>query len=262
MLVIGLGKHKGAIEAHRHAVRYGYEQALIEIGQYILEHAPVLLGIGIVENGFGETATIWAIEPENFLEREMVLLEEARSKQAKLPFDRLDILIVDEAGKEISGTGMDTHVIGRIMNIYEPELNHPRITRIILRDLTDKTHGNAIGIGLADFVTERVMQKMDVHATRTNCIAAVTPEKARIPIVCSNDRIALDFAIATAGPVESHDVRIVRIKNTATLSEMFISEGLIDQAKEKGLEILGELLPLEFDGQGNLMQRWEGQHGD
>ena len=251
MLVIGLGKHRGAIEAHRYAVRYGYEQTLIEVGQYILQHAHVLLGIGIIENGFSQTASIHAIEPERFLEREIELLKEARRKKASLPFDQLDILVVDEAGKEISGTGLETHVIGRIMNIYEPELHHPRITRIILRDLTEKTHGNAIGIGLADFVTERVINKMDVHVTRMNCITAVTPEKARIPIVCKNDREAFDFALATAGPVDAENVRVARIRNTVSLSEMLVSEGLVTEVETKGLKKLGELKPLRFDPEGN-----------
>lgn len=257
MMVIGLGKHQGAIVAHQFAVKYGYERTIEEIGQFILEKAPISLGIGVVENGYGQTARIGAIEPRDFFVMEKKLLEEARLKTPRLPFDEIDILIVDECGKEISGTGMDTKVIGRIMNIYELEVDHPKITRIILRDLSIKTHGNAIGVGLADFVTRRVAEKIDYRSTYINCITAVTPEKGRLPIVCENDREALDFALATAGPVDSDTVRMVWIKNTSHLGEMFISHGLLREAQDKdNLEISREVSEMEINHAGNLIELW------
>ena len=255
MIVIGLGKHQGTILAHRYAVKNGYERTLTEIGLYALKNAPISLGLAIIENGYGQTAQITAVEPETLLETEKQLLELARSKTPKLPFDKLDILIVDECGKEISGTGMDTKVLGRIMNIYEGELNHPKITRIILRDLTEKTHGNAIGIGLADFVTKKVADKIDYKTTYINSVTAITPEKARLPIVCENDREAVDFAIATAGPVDPDTVRIAWIKNTSKLGEMWISKGLIKEAKKnKALRILSDSYPMQFDETGNFLR--------
>ncbi len=208
MIVIGLGKHEGTIVAHRYAVKYGYERTLTEMGLHALQKAPISLGLAIIENGYGETAQITGVEPEAFLETEKKLLHVARKKTPKLPFDELDILIVDECGKEISGTGMDTKVLGRIMNIYEKELKHPKITRVILRDLTEITRGNAIGVGLADFVTRKVADKIDYRSTCINSVTAITPEKARLPIVCENDRNAVDCAIATAGPVDADTVRI------------------------------------------------------
>jgi len=253
MIVIGLGKHEGAIMAHRYAVKYGYERTLTEMGLHALKNAPISLGLAIIENGYGQTAHITGVEPEVFLETEKKLLDVARNKTPKLPFDELDILIIDECGKEISGTGMDTKVLGRIMNIYEKALSHPRITRVILRDLTEKTHGNAIGVGLADFVTRKVADKIDNRSTYINSITAVTPEKARLPIVCENDREAVDFAIATAGPVDSDTVRIAWIKNTSKLGEMWISQGLMGEAKKnKAISFLGEGYPMQFDGDGNL----------
>ena len=252
MLVIGLGKHKGAIAAHQYAVRYGYEQTLTEIGKCILEKAPISLGLGIIENGYGRTAQITAIDPEHFFEKVRELLELARAKTPKLPFDQMDILIVDEAGKNISGTGIDTKVVGRIMNIYEAELDHPKITRIILRDLSEKTHGNALGVGLADFVTKRVAEKMDHQATSVNSVTAVTPEKGRLPIVCENDREAVELAIATAGPLDPESLRIVWIRNTSCLDELIISEGLLSEAREKeGIEIVGDCGEIRFDGEGD-----------
>ena len=211
------------------------------------------MGLAIIENGYGQTAQITGVEPETFLETEKKLLDVARNKTPKLPFDELDIVIVDECGKEISGTGMDTKVLGRIMNIYEEELTHPKITRVILRDLTEKTHGNAIGIGLADFITRKVADKIDYRSTYINSITAITPEKARLPIVCENDREAVDFALATAGPIDSDTVKIVWIKNTSKLGEMWISQGLINEAKKNNaIRILGDECPIQFDGDGNL----------
>jgi hypothetical protein len=255
MMVIGLGKLKGTITAHNYAVKYGYEQTIMEMGQCILANAPVVMGIGIIENGFGKTSQITACLPERLIDTEKEMLRIARQKSLKLPFDQLDILIVDECGKEISGTGMDTKVIGRIMNIYELEVNSPKITRIILRGLAEKTHGNAIGIGLADFVTRNVADKIDYRSTYVNSVTAVTPEKARLPIVCENDKEAVDFAIATAGPVDADSLKLVWIKNTSTLAEMAISEGLQDEARtNRGVKLLDEMFDLEFDANGNLIR--------
>lgn len=258
MMVMGLGKHQGAIIAHRYAVKFGYERTITEIGQGILEKAPISLGIGIVENGYGQTAKIAGIAPEKFFEEEKRLLEEVRAKTPKIPFDEIDILVVDQCGKEISGTGIDTKVIGRIMNIYETELNHPKITRIILRDLTEKTHGNAIGVGLADFVTKRVADKFDYISTYVNCVTAVTPEKGRLPIVCENDRKALDLALATSGPVDLKNLRMVWIRNTSSLSEILISQGLLNEAqKRKDVQIIRDMMEIEFDEHDNLTEPWE-----
>jgi hypothetical protein len=254
MMVIGLGKLKGTVIAHNYAVKYGYERTIMEMGKCVLQNANVVMGIGIIENGFGKTAQILGCAPERLIEAEKEMLRIARHMGPKLPFDQMDILIVDECGKEISGTGMDTKVIGRIMNIYELEVDRPKITRIILRDLTEKTHGNAIGIGLADFVTRRVADKIDYRSTYVNSVTAVTPEKARLPIVCENDKEAIDFAIATAGPVDASTLRLVWIKNTSMLGEMAISESLQNEAREnRGVKILDKMFDLAFDTNGNLM---------
>ncbi|MBE0583265.1 MAG: DUF2088 domain-containing protein [Desulfofustis sp.] len=254
MMVIGLGKHQGAINIHNWAVRYGYEQTLISAGKLIIDRAPITLGIGLVENGYGQAMAIAAVTPERFIDEEARLLESARKSCPHLPFDRLDMLIVDEAGKEISGTGMDTKVIGRIMNIYEPPLSHPHITRIVLRDLTAISHGNGLGIGLVDFITERVFAKLDRPTTDVNCITAVTPEKGRVPIVARTDRQAVDYAFASAGPVTAKDVRLCWIRNTAALDRFFVSEALLAEvAEHPDLEVCSGLQALQFDDAGNLL---------
>jgi hypothetical protein len=253
-MVIGLGKYQGASIAHQYAVKYGYEQTLLEVGNFILRNAPVTIGVATIENGYNEIAQISIVDPGNFIENEKELLKTARNISQKLPFTELDILIVDEAGKHISGTGMDTKVIGRIMNIYEPELDSPKITRIILRDLSDKTHGNAIGVGLADFVTKKVAEKIDYRNTYVNSIAAVTPEKGRLPIVCENDKEALNFALATSGPVSAKSVRLVWINNTSKLDKMLISEGLLDEArKTKAIEVMSKADEIRFDQDNNFL---------
>jgi len=253
MMVIGLGKHKGALNAHNFAVKYGYEKTLTEIGLHILEHANITYGVGIVENGYGNPHSISVIKGSDIYHKEQEVLKVARKTCPKLPFKKMDILIVSECGKEISGTGMDTKVIGRIMNIYEEELQEPQITRIVLRDLTEQTHGNAVGVGLADFVTKKVADKIDYNMTYINCLTAVTPEKAKLPIVCPNDYESLKCAISTCGPVDENSIKIVWIKNTSKLDEMYISEGLIQVAnKNPDIEFIGNPEDVNFDSDGNF----------
>ncbi|MBE0584725.1 MAG: DUF2088 domain-containing protein [Desulfofustis sp.] len=254
MMVIGLGKHLGAVLAHRWAVRYGYERTLVSSGKLILEKAPITLGVGIVENGFGQAARIEVVTPEHFIEKDEHLLSVARKTCPHLPFDRLDILIVDEGGKEISGTAMDTKVIGRIMNIYEPPLEHPHITRIVLRDLTEQSHGNGLGIGLADFVTQRVVDKLNRDITDVNCVTAVAPEKGRLPIVGRTDRMAIDYAFASAGPISGADVRLCWIRNTMRLDRMFVSEALLPEVEvHQNLEVSSALKQMRFSDAGDLL---------
>lgn len=254
MLVIGMGKHEGAILAHNWAVRFGYERTLISSADLLIKKAPVAMGIGIVENGLGQAARIEAVSPENFVEEEVKLLDFARQTCPHLPFDKLDVLIVDEGGKEISGTCMDTKVIGRIMNIYEPPLTHPYITRIILRDITDTSHGNGLGVGLADFVTKRLVEKLNRSITDLNCVTAVAPEKARLPIVTETDRDAVNQAIATAGPVTPDDIRLCWIRNTMKLDTMYVSKALLEEVSDTdGLAKISDLTPMNFSESGVLI---------
>jgi hypothetical protein len=254
MLVIGLGKHKGALTAHSYAVKYGYEKTLIEIGEQILQKTPVTLGVGIIENGYRKTSLIEFVEPKDFLKKEQHLLSIAKEQTPKLPFKKIDILIVDEAGKDISGTGMDTKVIGRIRNIYEKELTEPKITRIVLRDITNKTGGNAIGVGLSDFITKPLMDKIDLNTTFVNTVTAITPEKGRIPLVCSSDKEAIESGFATAGPFDYKNIRLVRIKNTSDIDEMYISEGLLEDARNmENIEIIGNAEKMNFNKFGQII---------
>jgi hypothetical protein len=161
MMAIGFGNHRGALNTHQYAVKHGYRVAIPEIGAAILQRLPLLFGLGIVENAYDQTAKVVAVPPDRVMAEEKRLLQEARLLMARLPVDALHLLIVDEMGKDISGSGMDTNVIGRVMVIGEPEPETPKISRIYVRDLSAKTYGNAIGIGLADFCSQRLADKID-----------------------------------------------------------------------------------------------------
>ncbi len=233
MMAIGLGKHKGAFTTHSYALQRSYRVAIPLIAREILELAPILFGLAIVENTYDETAKIVAVEPKLFEETEKELLKEARDFLPRLPFDKLDILIVDEMGKEISGTGIDTNIIGRVMVVSEPEPESPRITRIVVLDLTEATQGSAVGVGLADFVTRRLVNKIDYRATYINCLAAMTPEKARLPMVGETDKEAIEWAFLTAGILDTEKARVVRIKNTLCLDEIYVSQSLVPELLAK-----------------------------
>jgi hypothetical protein len=169
-----------------------------------------------------------------------------------LPFTQLDVLLVDEIGKEIAGAGFDTKVIGRIRNIYEKECDQPQITRIVLRDLSNKTGGNAIGVGLADFVHRRVVDKMDPDITALNSITAVAPEKGMVPIALPSDRRALEAAFQSIGPWDTDSVRMAWIRNTAELNRLAVSPALAREARLKGQSISEHSFDLPFDSNGNL----------
>jgi hypothetical protein len=255
MLAIGLGKHKGCLQVHQQTVQHGYRDVIPAIGGVILEKLPVLFGVGIVENIHDQTAIIRGAAAENIAETEARLLEQAKQLMARLPFDQLDVLIIDEMGKNISGTGMDTNVIGRIMFIGEREPERPRITRIVVMDLTDASHGNASGVGLADYIPQRLADKIDRKVVSTNCIAAMTPEKGRIPITLSTDREAVHAALQTIGTVEPARARVVHIRNTLELGTIAVSDALLaEAAKLPQLEIIGESAPLAFHADGTLVR--------
>jgi hypothetical protein len=253
MLAIGLGKHKGCLDVHRQTVQHGYRRVIPAIGGLILAKLPVIGGLGIVENCFDRTAIVKAVPPAEMAAREAELLTEARRLMGRLPFERLDLLIVDEMGKNLSGTGMDTNVIGRVMFIGEPEPKTPRITRIVVLNLTPASHGNAIGIGLADFTTRRVVDALDLAAIQTNTIAAMTPEKGRIPLALPSDREAVAAALTTIGAIEPAEARVAHIKNTLELGVLSVSAALkAEAAAHPDLEICGAEAPMAFDEQGRL----------
>ena len=254
MLVIGAGKHAGALSAHGHTIRHGFPATLRDHGERLLAGLPVLCGVALVEDQRESTTLLQVLRPEEFFTREPQLLERARDLLPRLPFEQLDVLIVDELGKDVSGTGMDTNVIGRVSFWGGGDRPaRPRITRIFVRGLTAATHGNACGIGMADFTTVRCAAEVDRAATDVNCITSNCPEDGRIPIACASDREAIAAALQTSGVRDPKDVRLVWVRDTGHLERIAVSEALLDEVRAgEALRPAGPLFPLPYDENGDL----------
>lgn len=253
MLAVGLGKRDGAAAFHDLTMARGYEAALMETATVALRHAPVLLGLGLVENAYKQIARIAACLPADFAGTDAELLAWSRTLKPKLPVGELDVLIVDCLGKNISGTGMDTKVIGRIYHFGQPEPVSPRIKRVIVRELTEATGGNATGIGLADFTTTRVFQRIDARSTRLNSMTANHPEMARIPPWFDTDREMLEAALETTGLPDPSRARILQIRDTGNLLEMHASDPLMDELRAMDrITVLDGPFELAFDAKGQI----------
>jgi hypothetical protein len=254
MMTIGLGKYTGAVQYHRANIRHGYETVITEVGREMLAKARIGFGLGIVENGYDETARIEAFSAANLEAGERRLLKDAREWMARLPFSPIDVLIVEEMGKNISGSGMDTNVIGRPSNPHEPFPADPKILWIVALDLTDESYGNATGIGNADFATRRLVDKIDMKPTLINCITACAPNGAKVPATYDTDREAIETALACIGLTPPEEARVIRIKNTLMLAEIEVSEALLPEvAKYPHLTRLADAVPLPFDAAGKLV---------
>ena len=247
MMTIGTGKHRGAVQAHRANIRLGYEQMITALGSAMLRSGRIAFGLGVVENGYDETALVEAFLPDDLEAGERELLRKARAWMAKLPFEDLDLLIVDEIGKEISGTGMDTNVIGRHATWFERPFTSPRITFIVVCDTTEKTHGNANGIGLADFTTRRLADRIDWEPTYVNALTACSPGGPKLPAVLDTAREAVAVALSCLGLDRVEDARVVRIRNTLQLTEVEVSEAFLPElAKRPDLAPLGPGSDFDF----------------
>jgi hypothetical protein len=254
MLTIGLGKHAGAILAHRASVDVGLHRSVPEVGKYMLAKLPVLFGVATLENVRHQTAKVRAMLPEVLEETEAQMLTEAWQLLGRIPFDFLHLLIVDEMGKEISGTGMDPNVLGRIYFAPNEEPKSPRYIRILVRDLTEKTAGNAVGMGLADFTTRRLANKINFQYTYTNALTGLSPMRSKLPIVFETDRLAIEGALKTIGLTEPPDAKVARIKNTLDLEYLYVSEALLPEIRQRAdLEVLSGPHPFAFTDQGDLV---------
>lgn len=259
MAVIGLGKRYGANEMHEWGAA-GFRNYLVPAARIYEQHSNIIGGLALVENAYEETARIQALRmAEIGKEKEMQLVEDARQKMGSLAFQNIDVLVVKELGKNISGTGMDTNIIGRLMIPREKEFpSEANIAAIAVLDLTVETHGNASGIGLANVTTRRVFDKIDWHATYTNSLTSgiFGMQRASLPIVMPDDRMAVQTAVRGCGK-KAEDARIVCIDSTLRLERMWISPNLKPEAQQKpNIEIQKEI-PLAFDALGFLQSPWE-----
>jgi len=249
MLAVGLGKHRGAQQMHA----AGLGAAIVETARVILAKAPVLAGVAVLENALDETAEIHVVPPGQFEETDRALLTRAWKVLPRVPLDPLDVLVVDEMGKNISGTGMDVNVIGIGPRVGgKMEMGHPVVSTLVVLGLTPETHGNANGVGLADITTRRLVGSIDYTSTYTNVLTTRLWSAGRLPVIMETDREAIETAV---GEVPPDQVRLVRIKITLLLEELEISEALLPRAKEVGLTVVAGPRSLEFDGTGRI-RRW------
>ena len=254
MMAIGIGNIDGARQCHQAAVRLGMDRVIETVGETVLSELPVLCGLGLVENGYDRLALIQALAPEDIPDRERALLLQAREKMAKIPFGDIDLLIVDEMGKNISGTGMDTNVTGVNRDMLGTFATGPRTRRLFVRDLTPETAGNAMGVGFADFTTTRLVEKIDRQKTYVNCLTGISPEKGAIPMYFDTDRECIEAAIRCLGMETAEGLRLVHIKNTLYLEKISVSQAYAEVVeKSDSLQVIGEWSPMIFDAEGNLI---------
>lgn len=259
MLTIGFGKQAGANSAHRALVHLGHEVVVRGFSKLILASVPVLCGVAIVEDQRHETAELEVLRPDGIVSAEERMLEKARNLMARLPLDEIDLLIIDEIGKEISGAGMDPNVTGRDGSGYSDSLltkstwAPPNVFRILVRDLSAATNGNGIGIGLADFTTTRAVKALDMRYTYMNALTSIKLLGSKIPIHFDSDREAIQQGMATLATPHPETLRVVRIASTLSLERMLVSEScILLLAGRSDIEVTGVPLPMQFDEQGNL----------
>jgi hypothetical protein len=250
MLVIGLGKRRGAEQIHKLGLR-GMTEVLPAVGRFLVQHTKFALGLAIVENAEDLPAEIVAVEPETIFDVEPVLLEKARALMGRLPFEQIDVLVVGELGKNYSGAGMDPNVHGRLMVETQPDFERPVVTRLAVLDVSDESHGNIVGIGFADLTTERLVARMDPEPFRTNVLTACMLERARIPITLPTDRDVFRVALETCWRLSPSEARLVVIPNTLELKTLWVSPALEAEVRDHPhltREAEFEPIPLADDG--------------
>jgi hypothetical protein len=246
MLVIGCGKHRGAMSAHR----FDIAKTLLPASRLILEKVSILCGVAVVENARKQIQEVRLAFPEEFVRVDAELLLKAREHFPRLPMDDLDILIVDEMGKEISGAGIDPNVIGFWRREGGPRQPDYRI--VVVLDLTEPSHGNATGVGMADLIPRRLRDKIDLHATYTNALTSGVLRSARLPMVLDDDRRVLEAALSCVP--HPNRVRMARIVNTLSLETFWVTEALLPELRAReGIRIEEPPLPLEFDRENRLL---------
>jgi len=251
MMVIGMGKITGATVMHGHGMDQ-FPEVLPRVARYILDRIPFLFGLGLVENAYEDTAVVEALLPGNLIAREMELLEVAKQQIGRLHFSNIDVLVIDQMGKEISGSGFDPNISGRNCRGVTG-FDDPQVQKIVVLDLSSKTNGNATGIGLADVITRRLLNKIDYNATYANVITSAHLDGALLPIPMPNDRDAIALAVKTLVRVAQGQARIVRIHDTLSVDRISVSEPMLGEVSaHPDMEAVNEPSPFAFDTKGNL----------
>ncbi len=246
MLAVGSGKHEGAKNIHK----FGLGASIVPAAEMILQQAPVLGGLALVENSLEQIQTACLALPAEFVETDRRLLTHACQLLPRIPLDDLDILIVDEMGKNISGTGMDTNVIGSWRRDGGERI--PDYRTLVVLDITEKSQGNALGIGMADLTTRRVVNKIDLNTTCTNALTTGIWASARMPIALENDETTVLMALSRVR--DPSRVRMARIKNTLKLENLWITKALLPELEAKPEIIIDQnTIPIEFDLKGKIL---------
>jgi hypothetical protein len=258
IVAIGLGKRVGAEGIHR----YGPANLgtwIPQVARRIIDTGKILGGLGIVENAYDRAARVALVEPDDIAgPGETALLEEAKVLMARLPFDDVDVAVVDVMGKNMSGSGMDTNVIGRMMIRGSAEFARPRITNIAVLDLSEESHGNAVGLGLADFVPFRLLEKVDLRTTYINAMTSGLggPQRGQIPMVMPTDRSTVAAAILTCGRADLDNTRVVRMHSTLNLEDLLVSESMRGEVEASDrLAVSGDAVPMTFGDDGRIEGR-------
>ncbi len=256
MLVIGLGKHKGATEIHK----LGFENfhwLIPHFGTIILEKAPVIFSIALVEDAFGDITDVEALIPSEIIEKEKELLKKSKRIMARINIPEIELLIVDEIGKDISGNGLDPNIIGRFRGSQQNDIEAPNIKRIIILDLTEKTHGNAGGIGYADITVRNLVNKIDFPVSYTNAVTSGDLYDIKIPLIADNEKDAIALGLKIINFNHPDQVDVVQIKNTLDIEEIMVSESLFNKIKDNDCfeKLISNPLEMSFDKGGKLITK-------
>lgn len=254
MMLIGLGKCEGAKIHHRAIQDYSFGRIIRSVAREVIEKCRILAGVAIVENAYDQTARIEAVKPQEFEAREKDLLLLAKKWMPRLPFQHVDVLLIDRMGKNISGVGFDPNVVGRKFNDHKAvQGEFPKVKRIAVRGLTGESHGNSIGLGLAEFCRSQLLRETDFQAVRLNALISGHISAGMPPLDYQTDREMLEVALSTIGLAEPSDAKLLWIANTLQLAEVECSAAYFDEARRRDdLEILTELREMPFGAAGNL----------
>jgi hypothetical protein len=231
MLVIGFGKHKGATEIHSLGMD-NFHKVIPEVGSIIINKVPVIFGVACIEDAYDQTAEIRVLMPKEFYSQEKEMLKRSKKNMAKINIPQIDVLVIDEIGKDISGDGVDPNIIGRFRGKQKNDVKGPNVEQVVILGLSKRTHGNANGMGYADIITKELLDSIDFTSTYTNAIAAGYLFGVKVPLTANSDKEAIGLALNIIKKRAS-DVRLVRIKNTLKLSEIIVSETIYKEIKDK-----------------------------
>ena len=251
MITIGLGKQKGAESCHAYSFKYMADN-IVAMAKIVLAKAPILFAVGTVENAYDKVANMVAVPATEIIEKDSQLLIEAKGNMPSICFDKIDVLIIDQIGKDVSGDGMDPNITGRYPTPYAS--GGPDVAKMVVLDLTEATHGNANGMGTADFATRKLADKINFKMTYANGLTSTVVGPTHMPTILDNDRDAIRAAIKTCNALDLAKTKIVRIKDTLHLREIWISEELLAEAMaDPRITILSEPQHVSFDAEGNIL---------